>query len=157
MARRLIMVLLVVAAFALASFLLVRGLQSHPNARWRPADVQPLSDLAIVFHPDATGRHTQRFTLRCNPAGGSLPEPAAACRQIAKANPFSPQPKGVACSMIFAGPQTAYVHGLWRNRPVRVTLARRNSCETGRFRFLDVLVSGHAVAAAGPQVPTTGG
>ena len=65
---------------------------------------------------------------------------AAACsRLLALADPFAPTPKGMACTDLYGGPQTARVTGRFRGRPVWATFARRNGCETARWnrvRFL---------------------
>ncbi len=63
---------------------------------------------------DKPGKH--EYTLRCAPAGGTLPHRATACRSLLRLRtPFAPTPKGSACAQIYGGPQTALVTG----RPAR--------------------------------------
>jgi hypothetical protein len=74
------------------------------------------------------------YTLRCNPAGGTLPQPARACRRLAQLQaPFAPTPKGTACTQIYGGPQIAFVRGRFRGRSVRAHFNRRNGCEIHRW------------------------
>jgi hypothetical protein len=62
-------------------------------------------------------------TLRCQPAGGTEPDPARACRVLAGVkNPFGPLPKGIMCPMIIAGTKMAKVTGTWDGKPVNVTI-----------------------------------
>jgi Tol biopolymer transport system component len=80
------------------------------------------------------------FTLRCAPAGGTLPHAAAACAKLVKVqNPFAPIPRNVACTMIYGGPQLASVNGVYGGRPVRTSFRRSDGCQIARWnkvRFL---------------------
>ena len=59
------------------------------------------------------GASPERWTLRCDPTGGTHPDAKAACRQLLAAkNPFAPIPRGIMCPMIAAGPQLGDVFGL---------------------------------------------
>jgi Subtilisin inhibitor-like len=73
-------------------------------------------------------------TLRCDPAGGTLVTPARACARLAAmSRPFAPTPKGVACTEIFGGLETATVRGTYRGRSIWANFARRNGCEIERW------------------------
>ena len=84
---------------------------------------------------------TRTWTLRC-PPGGTLPNPAEACRRLEKVDhPFAPVPKSAACTLIYGGPQTAEVGGTFKGRPVKAHFSRGNGCEIARWnrvRFLFV-------------------
>ncbi|HLG09083.1 MAG TPA: SSI family serine proteinase inhibitor [Gaiellaceae bacterium] len=75
------------------------------------------------------------WTLRCNPARGTLPRPARACRRLAAGGPrlFAPLPKDVVCTEIYGGPQIARVVGVVGGKRVWATFARRNGCEIDRW------------------------
>ena len=97
------------------------------------------ASLHVTVWPQGTGaRHT--WTLRCAPAGGTLPNRASACAKLTRLrNPFAPAPPDVACAQIYGGPQTALVTGTFRGRTVQATFNRRNGCEVARWdavRFL---------------------
>jgi hypothetical protein len=82
---------------------------------------------------------TKLWTLNC-PVGGTLPEPARACRRLeALDDPFAPVPKSAACTAIYGGPQIAEVRGSFRGRSINAHFARGNGCEIvrwNRVRFL---------------------
>jgi hypothetical protein len=72
--------------------------------------------------------------LRCDPTGGTLPRPAAACRRLSSLDrPFAPVPRDVACSQIYGGPQEALVTGTFGGRKVWARFNRRDGCQTDRW------------------------
>jgi Subtilisin inhibitor-like len=91
--------------------------------------------LTIELHPNGLGRTpVVRHTLRCQPAGGTLPHPAAACAALLRlAHPFASVPGGVACATIVLGPQVALVRGTLRGTPVATRLSRQDSCQNERW------------------------
>lgn len=92
-----------------------------------------LTRLTVTARP-APGAAAQTWTLRCDPAGGSHPDPAAACAELAKApDPFSPTPPDRACTMIYGGAQTATLTGTYRGRSVNASYSRTDGCEIARW------------------------
>lgn len=92
-----------------------------------------LAALTITFLP-GDGAPAHHWTLRCGPAGGTLPQAAAACRKLAQLEaPFAPVPADAVCSQIYGGPQTARVRGTFRGRRVDARFNRRNGCEIARW------------------------
>jgi hypothetical protein len=53
---------------------------------------------------------------------------------------FAPTPRGVACSMIYGGPQTATVKGTLRGKPVDARFSRTDGCQTSRWRKVQRLL-----------------
>jgi Subtilisin inhibitor-like len=99
------------------------------------------TSLHITVWPNGEGRSPRHaYTLRCAPAGGTLPHPGSACTKLARlAHPFAPTPKNVACTEIYGGPQEALVTGRFRGNPIRARFNRKNGCEIERWnrvRFL---------------------
>jgi hypothetical protein len=91
-------------------------------------------------HPGA-----RTYTLRCAPAGGTLPRPAVACARLARlAHPFAPTPKDAVCTQIYGGPQQALVTGRFRGRVIRARFTRLNGCEIARWDRLRLLFPGVA-------------
>jgi hypothetical protein len=84
-------------------------------------------------------------TLRCDPAGGSVPRAAAACRAVEGAGraAFRPVPSDRACTQIYGGPADALVTGVLDGRRVWVRFNRENGCEISRWQRL-VLLLGQA-------------
>ncbi len=81
------------------------------------------------------------FSLDCHPAGGRHPAPAAACAALTRAtrgarDPFAPVPEDALCTMVYGGPATARVAGLWHGRPVRAAFDRSDGCELSRWNAL---------------------
>lgn len=96
--------------------------------------------LRIVVWPHGVDGASHTWTLRCGPAGGTLPQAAAACRRLdALSGPFAPTPPGTACSEIYGGPQVARVTGSFHGRKLWATFRRRDGCETERWNRLAFL------------------
>jgi hypothetical protein len=79
-----------------------------------------------------------RWTLRCNPARGTLPRPALACRRLAAggAKLFAPVPPSTVCTQIYGGPQVARVVGTLAGKRVWATFSRRDGCQIARWNRL---------------------
>jgi hypothetical protein len=54
---------------------------------------------------------------------------------------FAPTPAGVACSMIYGGPETATVRGTLRGKPVDARFSRTDGCQTTRWRRVHRLLA----------------
>ena len=92
----------------------------------------PATSLSIVVYPDGMTQpaSAERYTLRCGPAVGTVPQPAVACRTLAAlAHPFAPTPRGTFCTDIAMGPQQATVKGRVRGNP-----GERDAAGAGRVR-----------------------
>jgi hypothetical protein len=82
----------------------------------------------------------QRWTLACEPARGTLPRAARACRRLlALRRPFRPVPRGIACTQIYGGPRVAEVRGRLRGRPVAARFKRTDGCEIERWNRVGFL------------------
>jgi hypothetical protein len=94
--------------------------------------------LTVVVTP-TPGAAPQRWTLRCDPAGGTHPNAKAACRALLGAkNPFAPIPRGIMCPMIAAGPQRATISGTFFGQHVESDFSRAG-CEAARWAELGVV------------------
>jgi len=88
-------------------------------------------EISVSASPDGPERVA---TLTCVPAGGTLPNPAEACRRLyALDAPFAPVPPGTACTLVWGGPQRAAVHGTFREGKVDARFDRSNGCEIDRW------------------------
>ena len=99
------------------------------------------TSLTITAWPQGRDAGNGRtWTLRCDPAGGTLPRRSAACRQLAaRDEPFSPIPDDVACIEIYGGPQEALVRGRHRGRRVWARFDRTDGCQIGRWNRVRLL------------------
>jgi hypothetical protein len=106
---------------------------SCESERWyRLAPLFPLplpTKLEIRIYPDGPSERNFLRTLRCNPAGGTVPDPAKACaRLLALPDPFAP-----ICGDTTGRREVAYVEGAFRGWLVQAKFDRTSRCETQRW------------------------
>jgi hypothetical protein len=76
------------------------------------------------------------YTLRCDPAGGTVTDPASACASLMRGTSlFGPLPAHVACPMIMANAGRATVTGTYLGRPVHETVVD-GGCDLSRWAKL---------------------
>ena len=77
---------------------------------------------------------TATWTLECDPTGGTHPNARRACATLsAIPHPFAKEPAGLACTMIYGGPETARVTGRWQGARVAKSFNRTDGCQIGRW------------------------
>lgn len=100
-------------------------------------------DITISGLPGGAAEH---WTLTCDPAGGTHPAAAATCAGLAQpADPFAPPAHGTMCPAIVVGPAKATITGVWRGRPVHLTLTE-SGCDLITWNRLSQLLGGKAPA-----------
>ncbi|MFG2132687.1 SSI family serine proteinase inhibitor [Streptomyces sp. NPDC048751] len=114
-----------------------------------PASAAPTAsrsgDHLTVTVRHAGGGKDGTYELRCHPGGGSHPQVEGACRAVERntrwgQETFAPVPEGEICTMLYGGPATAHVTGVWAGRPVDATYDRSNGCQIARWdRFVPLL------------------
>lgn len=102
------------------------------------ADTPGSTTLTVVYQGSQDGGEAATWTLRCDPPGGSHPDPTAACSAVESqgSSAFEPTPAGTACAEIFGGPQRAEVSGEVGGVEVDSVFDRRNGCEIDRWDAL---------------------
>ena len=104
-----------------------------------PASTSP-TELRITAWPNGPSGAAKRWTLQCEPAGGTLPRAGQACASLARMTaPLRPTPPGSVCTQIYGGPATAIVTGVFEDRRIWTRFSRRDGCEINRWnrhRFL---------------------
>jgi hypothetical protein len=91
----------------------------------------------IVEMTARPGAKVKRWTLQCEPTGGTHPDAAAACHQLLTATrPFAPIPRGIMCPMIVTGEQTATIKGSWFGVPIDATFSQLSGCAAMRWKEL---------------------
>jgi len=84
-----------------------------------------------------SGSAPQHWTLRCEPAGGSFPDPATACAQLTKLRTiFSPAPRHVMCPMIMADARSYIVSGTFLGQKVHQSIVD-GGCQLSRWSQLN--------------------
>ena len=91
--------------------------------------------LTVTYRENGPASAPTRWTLRCNPARGTLPRPAIACRRLAAGGPklFAPVPPNAVCTEIYGGPQAALVTGVVAGTRVWTRFTRENGCQIARW------------------------
>ncbi len=83
----------------------------------------------------------QRWTLTCNPAGGTYPDAATACTRLLKLKDiFGAQPTHVMCPMIMANARSYLVSGTFLGKPVHQTVVD-GGCSLTRWSELHKVFS----------------
>lgn len=102
------------------------------------------TSLQITVWPDGQGHPGKHvYTLRCAPAGGTLPRSSAACTRLMRlTRPFAPPPRNTACTQIYGGPQEAFVTGRFRGKLVRAGFSRKDGCQIARWNRIGFLFPG---------------
>jgi hypothetical protein len=112
----------------------------NPTAAVTPTASTGSTDLSIVVTDG--GGERQTWQLACGPAGGTHPDPEAACAALL-ANGALAMPavrKDVACTDIYGGPEKATISGTFQGRRVLSSFSRVNGCEIGRWELLQGLL-----------------
>jgi hypothetical protein len=92
----------------------------------------PLQLTIVTATPGVMGSG-QRWTLRCRPAGGTLPGASRACAGLAAMkDAFAPVPPGALCATTIAE-RSARVTGTLRGRRFTTQFARWNTCQQERW------------------------
>ena len=99
-------------------------------------------ELLVVTVIDGPGQEPRRWTLTCDPPGGSHPDPAAACHVLDTVRgPFAPVPPDMRCLQVYGGPETATITGTWRGVEVDASYRRTDGCEIARWTKLGAVLS----------------
>lgn len=100
------------------------------------AGARPVSLTVTYWADEQAPKALERWTLRCNPLGGTLSARRAACRRLAgmTAAAFAPVPEDAICTLVYGGPQKAVVKGMLGERRIWASFRRRNGCEIDRWQ-----------------------
>jgi Subtilisin inhibitor-like len=123
-----------------------------------PAESCPQGSFALSITSKATGSLIAKASLTCNPAGGSHPDPEAACRQLTEADgriEAIPEEEG-PCTLEF-NPVILRASGTWNGEDRRFEAEFSNRCvgtrSTGGVLFDLEGVTDQAGASASKPMP----
>lgn len=98
------------------------------------------TDLRIIVWPSGRSGDQHEATLRCSPAGGTLPNAADACSRLDELErPFHRPTGELVCTEIYGGPAVGEIRGTFKGSQVNATFARTDGCEIAlwdRHQFL---------------------
>lgn len=103
-----------------------------------PADsgqaANPAAAVKLQVVESMPGGHTRHWTLRCDPAGGAMPDATAACRLLATdATILHPiRATLIRCPMIIANARTFTITGNWHGTKLHEVLTD-GGCDLRRF------------------------
>lgn len=92
--------------------------------------------LRLVVRIDLGVGIWEQWSLQCGPTTGTHPNRAAACKTLLATSGrtlLAPVPGGVACSMLYGGPERATISGVWNGKRVSSAFSRTNGCEIARW------------------------
>lgn len=109
------------------------------------------TELTIAFWADGRGEgDVKRWTLRCDPVGGTHTRRATACSRLyGMQRPFAPQKDAQFCTQVYGGPDQAVISGEHRGQRIWILLSLGDGCKIARFKQLEFLVPGLHVTSAG--------
>lgn len=98
----------------------------------------PKANLVIQYQPTTSGASI-RLSVACVGAratAGTHPNRKAICSLLAKKGLkiFAPTPTGMACSMIYGGPETARVTGTVGSTRVKGAFSKTDGCQVARWQ-----------------------
>ena len=93
------------------------------------------SNLTLSYHSSAGSEVTFKVSCLTHSISGTHPNKRAICAAIAKQGThlFAPVPTGIACSEIYAGPETARISGTVRGSKINSVFSRTDGCQTARW------------------------
>ena len=102
------------------------------------AGTGPATSLRVAFWEGPGQEPDMVWTLRCNPAGGTLARAARACAKLERSGGklFAPLRKDLVCTQIYGGPQRARIVGRVAGEPVWASFSRTDGCQIGRWNAL---------------------
>lgn len=126
------------AAFAAGFGLLAAcGNSAAPRTSGGQAAVTRASKASLQVVENIAGGQTRHWSLRCAPAGGTMPDPAAACRLLAT-DPAILHPvraTHIMCAVITATPRTFTITGTWYGTKLHEVVTR-GGCDLRRWSRL---------------------
>jgi hypothetical protein len=131
-ARYLLTGLLCVAAATACGSLRVSGQPNAGAAGPTPAGAGTAAVRLVIEVTSHPGAKPQRWTLRCDPVGGTHPDARAACRALEHMKtPFPPARPNMMCPAA-ADSRAAIIRGTWFGHPVNATYTH-NACDLLRW------------------------
>lgn len=97
----------------------------------------------VVTYKESASSTAQKWTLKCNPAGGSMRNAKMACAKLAQAiSPFAKPSNSEMCAQIYESAEVATVSGTWNGKKVYARFSKSDGCEQKRWKDLTYLLQG---------------
>ncbi len=96
-----------------------------------------------VTYRESPSSGTQKWTLKCNPAGGTMKNAKMACVKLAQVtSPFAKPSNSEMCAQIYESAEVATVSGTWNGKKVYARFSKSDGCEQKRWKYLSYLLQG---------------
>lgn len=113
------------------------GSGAHASGSSSAATTSAAKVSLTIVQSGGSGSAAKHWTLSCEPAGGTFPDPAAACGKLTKLRTiFSPSPHHVMCPMIMADARSYIVYGTFLGQKVHQSIVD-GGCSLGRWNQLN--------------------
>jgi hypothetical protein len=100
-------------------------------------------DSLVVSYKKSPQSELQKWTLKCNPAGGTMPNAKTVCKRLLKVSkPFAPVNSDRVCAQIYESEEAATVRGSWKGKKVTAKFSKNNGCEIDRWKALEFFLQG---------------
>ena len=97
----------------------------------------------VVTYKETPSSAAQKWTLKCNPAGGTMKGSKSVCGKLALlSSPFAKPSNSEMCAQIFESAEVATVSGTWNGKKVFARFSKSDGCEQKRWKDLAFLVQG---------------
>lgn len=96
---------------------------------------RPIALTITYWDDEQSSAAPQRWTLECNPLGGTLPNRKRACAKLSSLplGAFAQVPEDAICTQIYGGPQKAVVKGTIGSKRIWASFRRHDGCEISRW------------------------
>jgi hypothetical protein len=96
------------------------------------------TSLTVTYWANGVSGRSVKWTLTCNPAGGTLSARVRACKKLKAGGVklFAPVSRHAVCTQIWGGPQVARVVGKLAGARVSASFNRANGCSIARWERL---------------------
>jgi hypothetical protein len=93
------------------------------------------SNLTIIYKASPSSQISFKVSCLPHTISGTHPNKRAICAAIAKQGSrlFARVPKGIMCSQIYGGPETATITGTALGRKINATYSRTDGCQVARW------------------------
>lgn len=129
------------------TLILALSIASCGNATGARRQGSSVARLSITVWPQGKAGAKAVYTLSCPTGKSTLPAARAACNKLSHlgARAFAPVPRGIACTLIYGGPQQALVTGRFADKTIRAVFSRTDGCQIARWSRVAFLFP-HSVA-----------
>ena len=97
----------------------------------------------VVTYKETPASPAQKWTLKCNPAGGTMKNSKTVCGKLTLIpSAFTKPSRTEMCAQIFESAEVATVSGTWNGKKVFARFSKSDGCEQKRWKDIAFLIQG---------------